>query len=83
MVQADPICKADDTWYYTNRTQPERNQPWYHILVDGSSTSTYVAQSELVPDRDGQTITHPLLPYFFGDFTNGRYIRNERPWTFE
>lgn len=83
VVQVDPGCKADDTWYYTHKTQPDRNQPWYHILVDGSSSSTYAAQDELEADGGGRTVNHPLLSYFFGPFEEGRYPRNQRPWSEE
>ena len=33
IVERDLSCKASDDWYLGNRTQPEREQPWYHVLV--------------------------------------------------
>lgn len=80
VVDYDLTCQADDEWYQSNQTQPERKQPWYHVLVDQSGTTTYPAQSSLQPDEDKQPITHPLLGYFFSHFANGRYIRNSQPW---
>ena len=38
VVDRDEFCQADDEWYLKNQT---RDQPWYHGLVDGSSTCTY------------------------------------------
>lgn len=76
----DPECRADEFWYKKNKTQPPRNQPWYHVLVDGSSTVTYPAESSLEADTTGTPIEHPLLTVFFGAFLQGRYQRNDTPW---
>ena len=49
---------AGDTWYHSNKTQPSREQPWYHILVhDSGGISTYVAQSNLKEDTSGQPVS--------------------------
>lgn len=82
IVDLDRECKADSVWYYRNQTQPRRDQPWYHILVNGSDVSTYAAESSLVPDVSGQEIEHPLIHVYFCKFTNGHYVRNEVPWNF-
>lgn len=80
VVDHDESCQADDAWYYKNKTQPNRAQPWYHVLVDQSSTCTYVAAENLVPDDTGVPISHPLLSHFFSDFVDGQYVRNDQPW---
>ena len=80
VVERDNGCKADDAWYAKNMTQPDRDQPWYHILVDETSTCTYAASENLVADPSGQPTTHPLLHHFFGAFKEGRYLRNDTPW---
>ena len=80
VVERDEYCQADDEWYYRNQTQPDRNQPWYHVLVDGSLTCTYAASENLAADTSGLPIKHPLLSHFFSEFKNGSYVRNERPW---
>ena len=80
VVDFDLTCKADPTWYLSNQTQPYRNQPWYHVLVDGSSTTTYAAQTSLQADEQPDPITHPFLEHFFTDFIGGQYMRNDRPW---
>lgn len=69
----DTLCQADEVWYQHNRTQPSRNQPWYHVMVDGSTHTTYVAQSNLVTDESGKPIEHPLLKQHFPAFFRGRY----------
>ncbi len=52
IVAFDPHCKAPPDWYMANNTQPARGQPWYHVLVDGSSSCTYPAEENLAPDDE-------------------------------
>ncbi len=80
VVDFDLTCKADAAWYQSNQTQPDRDQPWYHVLVDGSSNSTYAAQTSLEADERSDPIIHPYLELFFEQFTGDRYVRNDRPW---
>ncbi len=80
VVERDEFCQADDQWYYKNQTQPDRAQPWYHVLVDGSATCTYVAAENLIADESGKPISHPLVSRLFDDFVNGKYVRNDQPW---
>ena len=80
VVALDLQCRADEGWYRANKSQPARDQPWYHVLVDGSAHTTYAAQSSLMPDPSGEEISHPLLEQFFSEFTNGFYTRNFQPW---
>ena len=81
VVDFDPSCQADKQWYQSNQTQPERNQPWYHVLVHNSDQITYPAQSSLIKDTSSQPIEHPLLSYFFSEFMlDGKYLRNDRAW---
>ena len=80
VVAFDMECEADEKWYQSNQSKPERNQPWYHVLVDGTMQNTYAAETNLSEDTSVEPITHPLVPYFFEDFEDGGYIRNKRPW---
>jgi heat shock protein HspQ len=80
VVAHDPKCLADENWYKSNKTQPDRNQPWYHVLVHESGSITYPAESSLALDESGEEIAHPLLEQFFVDFADGRYQRNDIPW---
>jgi heat shock protein HspQ len=75
IVAYDMQCAGGDKWYQANKTQPARDQPWYHVLVDESGgLSTYVAQSNLVSDVSGQPIDHPRLGSYFSDFKDGVYV---------
>ncbi len=80
VVSADGRCQADPVWYMSNKTQPDRNQPWYHVLVHDSVHSTYVAELNLEEDDSGQQVEHPLVSAFFSGFEDGRHIRNGHPW---
>jgi heat shock protein HspQ len=80
IVAFDHSCTAPDDWYQSNRTQPDREQPWYHVLVHSSNSMTYAAQSSLLPDDSGQPIEHPLVDYFFSEFTDEGYVRNAQPF---
>ncbi len=80
VVEYNLTCQADEAWYQGNKTQPDRNQPWSHVLVHGGQQVTYVAQISLEPDPSDGPVSHPLVSYFFSGFENGVYIRNDRPW---
>ena len=80
VVASDTSCRADDDWYLANRTQPDKDQPWYHILVHGSQQVTYAAHSSLREENSDAQVDHPLIPQFFSAFHDGRYIRNDTPW---
>jgi len=80
VVSVNTTCKADPTWYMSNKTQPDREQPWYHVLVHGTISCTYAAQSSLRADDSQEPVHHVLVEQFFSAFVDGRYIRNEEPW---
>ena len=80
IVDFDVSCQASDDWYMKNQTQPDRDQPWYHVLVHQCSTVTYAAQTSLMADDSGEAIVHPLVDQFFSDFHDGWYIHNDEPW---
>lgn len=73
VIAVDLRCTDDDDWYLSNQTQPDREQPWYHVLVHGKAHTTYVAQSNLEEDHGGEQVIHPLARQFFEYFHRGRY----------
>ena len=80
VVAVDETCQATEAWYQSNATQPDRNQPWYHVLVHNADQTTYAAQSSLDVDDEGGEVNHPWIDDFFSDFIDGGYVRNQRPW---
>jgi len=82
IVDFDPSCQASDHWYQSNETQPDRNQAWYHVLVDSNQQVTYVAESNLSYDQSGLPVVHGMLNLFFSGYNEqeNKYLRNEIPW---
>ena len=80
VVSYDLQCMASDEWYQSNQTQPNRQQPWYHVLVDGSNSVTYAAQENLQANTSKAPVHHPLLETFFSAFKDDHYVRNDEPW---
>lgn len=75
VISIDNCCMAGDAWYYANKTQPDKAQPWYHVLVhDSGGLSTYVAQSNLELDPSKTPIEHPRIGSYFSEFVDGRYL---------
>jgi len=80
IVAYDTECRAPESWYASNQTQPPRQQPWYHVLVNATETATYAAQDSLLVDTEGLPISHPLLEVYFDAWESGRYLRNDKTW---
>lgn len=74
VVDVDPIFAASEAWYdQVARSRPPKDEPWYHVIVDGAMHMTYVAQQNLEADSTGTPIQHPLVEHFFDRFEDGRY----------
>ncbi|MEN8662309.1 MAG: heat shock protein HspQ [Lentimonas sp.] len=74
IVAFDPNCVAGDKWYFSNKTQPAKEQPWFHVLVhDSGGLSTYVAQSNLEEDSTCDPVEHPRISCYFTELKDGRY----------
>ena len=79
IIDVDPNFQASEEWYETvARSRPPKDKPWYHVLVDGATHTTYVAERNLEPDERESPIEHPMLEQFFSRFENGRYVRNDQ-----
>jgi len=78
VFDADATFQGSDDWYSQVATsQPPRDQPWYHVLVDGAEHTTYVAERHLAADESGEPINHPLVGALFGAFEDGRYAMSD------
>jgi len=82
VVAVDEQFSGSEAWYQKNQTQPPKDQPWYHVLVDNGPHVTYPAETSLELDGSGEEVDHPLLEVFFADFRGGKYIRNDVEWDF-
>jgi len=74
IIAANPAFQGTQAWYdHVATSRPPTDRPWYHVLVDGESHSTYVAEGHLQADVSGAPVEHPALKEFFDQFHNGYY----------
>ena len=79
IYDVDPVFQGTDEWYeQVARSRPPKDQPWYHVLVDGQSANTYVAERNLEQVDDPAPIEHPLVEQLFRDFQGGAYRLRRR-----
>ena len=81
IYDVDAVFQGTEEWYQqVAKSRPPKDQPWYHVLVDGQMVETYVAERNLEPDKESAPIDHPLIDNFFTEFKKGvytpRYGRN-------
>ena len=75
VVDVDATFSLTDEWYEAvARSRPPKDKPWYHVLVNGSGQTTYVAERHLVRSADTSQIDHPALGEFFAQYTGARYV---------
>lgn len=80
VFDVDPVFSGTEEWYeQMAKSGPPRDRPWYHVLPDGVSHTTYVAERNLVsldeaePEEVGP-IHHPLLERLFDRYEEGAYV---------
>ena len=79
IVDIDPECMASDEWYESMaRSRPPKDQPWYHLLVDGATHRTYVAERNIEAEPDAEPVSHPETEDYFTGFVDGVYQLRER-----
>lgn len=79
VVDVDPVFQGTDEWYEEMaRSQPPRDKPWYHVLVDQAEQATYVAERNLEADYTMAPIQHPMLGVHFDRFEKGSYVPRRR-----
>ena len=70
----DAVFNGTDDWYNTAaKSNPPKDEPWYHVLVDNSQQTTYVAERNLEAADSITPIIHPLINHFFINFVDGHY----------
>ena len=75
IVDVDPNFQSTEEWYEAvAKSRPPKDKPWYHVLVDGATHATYVAERNLERDESAEPISHPLLMNYFSCFEDGRYL---------
>lgn len=76
VLDVDANFQLSEEWYEKNGlSQPSKDEPWYHVLVHGSSQMTYVAEANLQPDSSHDHIEHPVVDLCFDRDAHGQYQR--------
>ncbi len=69
IFRADETFALSDEWYeQVARSRPPKDAPWYHLLVDKGSHTTYVAERHLSTSGDCTQIQHPALGEYFESY---------------
>lgn len=81
IYDVDPVFSADAALYDMLALHPHsRRHPWYHVLVDGESHCTYVAEEEIERCSGFAAFDHPLLSRLFQQHDDcgyrARYLPN-------
>tara|TARA_R110002072_G_scaffold97390_3_gene214209 strand:+ start:4644 stop:4955 length:312 start_codon:yes stop_codon:yes gene_type:complete len=73
----DAAFSGTDAWYDTvAKSKPSKDEPWYHVLVDNSQQTTYVAEKNIEVTASVLPINHPLISHYFKNFVDGHYFHN-------
>lgn len=74
----DGEFNLSEEWYdQVARSRPPKDKPWYHVMVDGATHTTYVAERHLTASADLSQIDHPALGQAFNHFNGSRYLPSE------
>lgn len=74
IFEVDPYFMLTEEWYQLMaRSKPNKNAPWYHVLVNNSKHTTYVAQQNLTATTAVTSINHPRITQFFDSVKQGKY----------
>lgn len=79
IIDVDYQFMGSDQWYeQVAQSKPPKDKPWYHVLVDGATHHTYVAERNLESSEVLTAISHPLLEHYFTGVENGYYQLRSR-----
>lgn len=79
IIDVDPVFSGSEEWYrQMAHSKPPKDRPWYHVLVDGATHQTYVAERNLETDLETGPVAHPLVDRYFSGFDGTRYLPRER-----
>ena len=74
IYDADAQFSGSESWYESvAKSRPPKDAPWYHVMVDGSDMTTYVAERHLQESSDCSEVNHPLIDVYFSSFAQGKY----------
>jgi len=66
IFDVDATFSQSPEWYDVMAdSQPPKDRPWYHILVDGEKHTTYVSEQNLMKCSETDAFEHPLMSRLF------------------
>lgn len=75
VYDVDPVFLGTEEWYEeAAKSRPPKDEPWYHVLPDGETHTTYVAERNLEADVSGGEILQPLVEEYFERLNEGHYV---------
>ncbi len=70
----DATFQHTNEWYAEMATSnPPKDKPWYHVLVDQAGHMTYVAEQNIEQSTDTGQIEHPMLGLYFSNYNGKSY----------
>ena len=70
IFDVDAKYSQPEEWYdLMTDTNPPKDKPWYHVLVDGEKHTTYVAEDNLECCFEADDFQHPLFSHLFSAST--------------
>ncbi len=74
IFDVDPNFQGTDEWYeQVALSRPQKDKPWYHVLVNEAAHTTYVAEQNIEYADATQRIVNPLSDMLFSDFDGKLY----------
>jgi heat shock protein HspQ len=78
IFEVDPVFAQSEEWYQqVARSRPPKDEPWYHVLVDNATHTTYVAERHLEAAADLSAVNHPAINEYFSAYRDGKYISRQ------
>ena len=75
IIDVDFKFLGSNEWYEkVARSQPPKDQPWYHVLVDNATHQTYVAERNLEASDILTLINNPGVEFIFDAMEDGHYL---------
>ena len=68
-----------EEWYQSIRkdVRPRKDQPFYHLLAEsnGVTYEAYVSEQNLLHDKSGEPVKHPLIEEIFSGKKGSSYFK--------
>ncbi len=81
IFDVDPEFNNTEEWWQSipESSRPRKDQPFYHVFAENESSHyvAYVSQQNLLEDETGDPVTHPDIPDYFEEISEGNYVLHD------